>query len=64
MKKLQDEESDVGCVHSTLGFLVGVLKSIRITGNHVFDHKESLEKVMKDVDRGLSRYEQYKEARK
>lgn len=58
------DESEVGSVYSTLGFLVGVLQSIRIAGNHVFDPKETLKAVMKDVDRGLSRHEQYKKARR
>ncbi len=58
------KETDRGAdVHSTLGFLIGVLQSIQITEKHMSDPEEALKRILKDVDRGLNQYELYKEAR-
>jgi len=60
-----DEETRLGTdIHTTLGFLTGVLKSAQITGKCLSDPKEALKRILADVDRGLNQYELYEEARK
>lgn len=59
-----DEETSLGTdIYSTLGFLKGVLESIRIVGKNLHDPKVALERIMKDTKRGLDQYELYEGAR-
>lgn len=59
-----DEETNPGTdIYSTLGFLKGVLESIRIAGEHLHDPKVALERILEDTKRGLDQYELYERAK-
>ena len=59
-----DEETNLGTdIYTTLGFLKGVLESIRIVGKNLHDPKVALERILKDADRGLDQYELYERAK-
>ncbi len=59
------EETILGTdIHTTLGFLTGVLKSAQITGRNLSDPEDALKRILEDVDRGLNQYELYEKARK